>query len=90
MAFPTTPTDNQTATVNGISYIYSSAKNAWTRNTNTVASDVNFRGVLLANTITTTGNITANTVFTNGNISYTGNALMPKTYVDALSVVFGF
>lgn len=31
MAFPTTPTNGQTATVNGITYTYSSATNSWTR-----------------------------------------------------------
>jgi hypothetical protein len=31
MAFPTSPTNGQTATVNGVSYVYSSADNAWTR-----------------------------------------------------------
>jgi hypothetical protein len=31
MAFPTTPTDGQTATVNNIVYVYSSATNTWTR-----------------------------------------------------------
>lgn len=31
MPFPTSPTDLQTATVNGISYQYSTATNSWTR-----------------------------------------------------------
>jgi hypothetical protein len=31
MAFPSSPTNNQTATVNGILYIYSSANRTWTR-----------------------------------------------------------
>jgi len=33
MAFPTSPTNGQIATVNGISYTYSSTTNSWTRNT---------------------------------------------------------
>jgi hypothetical protein len=31
MSFPSTPTNGQTATVNGIAYVYNSTTNAWTR-----------------------------------------------------------
>ena len=31
MSFPTSPTNNQTTVVNGITFIYSSSKNTWTR-----------------------------------------------------------
>ena len=31
MAFPTTPTNGQTTTVNGISYTYDSSSNSWRR-----------------------------------------------------------
>lgn len=31
MAFPTSPTNNQTATVNGIVYVYTSATQSWAR-----------------------------------------------------------
>ena len=31
MAFPVSPTNNQTAVVNGIAYIYNSTDNAWAR-----------------------------------------------------------
>lgn len=33
MAFPTSPINGQQATVNGITYVYISAKNAWNRTT---------------------------------------------------------
>jgi hypothetical protein len=45
MAFPTSPTNGQTTTVNGITYAYNSTNNAWKRQTLT--------------DITVTGNITA-------------------------------
>lgn len=38
MAFPTTPTNGQQATVNGITYTYSSATNSWTRLQKTLPS----------------------------------------------------
>lgn len=54
MAFPTSPVNNQTAVVNGITYAYSSANNAWTRVT---ATDLTLAGNLIAgaNIITTNG-----------------------------------
>jgi hypothetical protein len=54
MAFPTTPTNGQQATVNGITYQYTSATNSWTR----VAG--------IANTISATGNISASYFLGNG------------------------
>lgn len=33
MSFPTSPINGQQATVNGITYVYISAKNAWNRTT---------------------------------------------------------
>jgi hypothetical protein len=33
MSFPTSPVNGQQATVNGITYVYVSAKNAWNRAT---------------------------------------------------------
>ena len=62
MAFPVSPVNNQTATVNGINYIYSSANSSWTRVPYTSVS---------ATTITATGNISANYFVGNGS-SLTG------------------
>ena len=69
MAFPISPTNGQQATVNGITYVYVSAKNAWNRQTGSIsiAGDIQL-----------------------ANISYTANAVVPKSYTDAVSVVFGF
>jgi hypothetical protein len=54
MSFPTSPVNNQKTVVNGITYVYSSADNAWTRVT---ATDLTLAGNLIAgaNIITTNG-----------------------------------
>ena len=54
MAFPSNPINGQTATVNGISYTYSSATRSWLRN-----------GTLASN-IAVTGNITASNYIISG------------------------
>ena len=50
--FPTSPSNNQLATVNGITYIYTSTKTAWVRNT-TSGTD------LVANSISVTNSVVA-------------------------------
>lgn len=47
MAFPTTPINGQQATVNGITYVYVSAKNAWNKQTGSfsVIGDVTLANV---------------------------------------------
>ena len=52
MALPTSPVNGQTATLNGITYVYNSTNNAWKRQTLT---DINIIGNITA------GNIAANT-----------------------------
>jgi hypothetical protein len=52
MAFPTSPTNGQTTTVNGITYVYNSSRNAWKRQT---LVDLEL-----------TGNVTANYFLGNG------------------------
>jgi hypothetical protein len=59
MSFPIGPVNNQTTVVNGITYVYSSANNAWTRVT--------------ANNITVTGNVTANRLVTEQGVFWSGN-----------------
>ena len=59
MAFPTSPTNGQTTTVNGITYVYNSTNNAWKRQTLT---DISITGNLIA-----AGNlISANVSVSNG------------------------
>ena len=52
MAFPTSPTDGQTAIVNSVTYQYANSTNAWTR----ILSTAN---IITANTIAVNGNISA-------------------------------
>jgi hypothetical protein len=56
MAFPTSPTNGQTTTINGITYIYNSTKNTWTivsgSSTGITASGLN---ATIANTIISGG-----------------------------------
>jgi len=56
MAFPSSPTNGQQATVNNIVYVYNSTKSAWVRNyTNGAVLSINSLTVTSANTSTTTG-----------------------------------
>jgi hypothetical protein len=59
MSFPTSPVNNQTTVVNGITYVYSSADNSWTRVT--------------ANNITVSGNVNANKFYTTNGVYWSGN-----------------
>ena len=59
MAFPTSPTNGQTATVNGVLYTYSSSTTAW--NVTTA-----FTGNILTTTLSASGNVTGNFFLGNG------------------------
>ena len=87
MAFPTSPTNGQTATVNNITYVYASASNSWKKttaaignatitNTLTVATvsvSANITsGNLITGIVTAGGNITASNVVT-GIVTASGN-----------------
>ena len=55
MAFPSSPTNNQQATVNGITYSYNSTKTAWVRNTLSPGNaSVNSISILSSTTTTST------------------------------------
>ncbi|CAB4132925.1 hypothetical protein UFOVP257_20 [uncultured Caudovirales phage] len=67
MAFPTSPVNGQTTTVNGITYVFNSTNNAWKRQALT--------------DITVTGNITAAQSVTALNYFYSNSApLIPTVY----------
>ena len=66
MAFPSGPTNNQQATVNGITYVYNSTKTAWLRASTTGAN-------LTANSLTITSN-TPSTSTSSGALLVTGGA----------------
>ena len=83
MAFPVSPSNGQTAIVNGINYIYASATNSWKKVTtsygnltitsnvtsgNVVTGIVTASGNIKAANVTTTGNITTSYVIATGNV----------------------
>jgi hypothetical protein len=72
MAFPSSPVDNQVAAVNGVSYIYNSGFNSWTKVT---PANLNFVG----------------NVYITGydSLSVTANSVLPKSYIDTMTTVFG-
>jgi hypothetical protein len=77
MAFPTSPTNGQTATVNGVVYTYTTALSAWTVTTsnggdisaNTIASSGAITG---STTLSVVGNITGGNILTSGAIRLNG------------------
>ena len=75
MAFPVSPTNGQTATVNGITYVYSSTYGSWTRTSSSLSSLPSLYIVGNVNA----GNVTANsgtisTSTTTGALVVTGGA----------------
>ena len=80
MAFPTNPTNGQTATVNGVIYTYSNTIPAWSVTTNAGAniSANNISAVLAITsaTVSASGNVTGGNVLTGGLISATGNIIL--------------
>lgn len=93
MPFPTSPTNGQLATINGITYAYSSAKTSWKKVTSAVGNlaitnTLTIGTVSATGNITSSGNITANyfigdgSKLTNINAASTGKAI-------AMSIVFG-
>lgn len=77
MAFPTSPTNGQTATVNGVVYTYTTALGAWTVTTsnggdisaNTIASSGAITG---STTLSVVGNITGGNISTSGSVAVNG------------------
>jgi hypothetical protein len=68
MAFPTSPTNGQQATVNGVIYIYDSTLTAWTVTTNIGAN-------ISANNITVTSTISSATLQTTSIVNTTANGV---------------
>ena len=76
MSFPISPTNGQQASINGITYTYSSALTAWTVSTSvsnsfvsiSVAGNVNSGNLLATGTASVTGNITGSYFIGNGSL----------------------
>lgn len=76
MAFPTNPTNGQTASVNGIVYVFDSSLNAWT-----VSSMFNqgiTANVVVANTLTTIGNASVGGTLTADTIIETSSLILKE------------
>ena len=80
MAFPVSPTNGQTATVNGITYVYSSTYGSWTRTSSSLSSlpslyivgNVN-AGNVTANSGTVSTSTTTGALVVTGGVGITGN-----------------
>jgi hypothetical protein len=73
MAFPAGLSNGQTATINGVVYVYSATDNAWTR-VSTPFGNLSINGNLTANIATFTGNLYAN-----------ANAIVGNVYLSSLN-----
>ena len=71
MAFPVSPSNGQTATVNGISYIYTSSTNSWKKVTSSLGN-LTVTNTFTASAASLSGNLTANNVVT-GIVTASGN-----------------
>ena len=89
MAFPSSPSNGQSATVNGIVYNYASATNSWVRKSSPLAN------LSVTNTITSGGNIvaaatTVSTTATTGALVVKGGVgVAGNVYADRLYTATG-
>ena len=74
MSFPSSPSNNQTAIVNGITYVYNASKTVWTRQTSQLA---------FSNTTVTIPSLNATSINVSSLNVYTLN--VTTTYVNAIS-----
>jgi hypothetical protein len=57
MAWPTSPTNGQTVTQNGVIYVYNSSKNAWGVASTAGGDTVTFAGNVASANVNVTGNV---------------------------------
>lgn len=57
MAWPTSPTNGQTTTQNGVIYVYNSSKNAWGVASTAGGDTVTFNGNVSSANVNVTGNV---------------------------------
>lgn len=60
MGWPNSPVDGQTATVNGVIYVYRAAKNAWGVASVSAGNTIVYSGNVSAANVNVTGNVYAN------------------------------
>ena len=91
MSFPLSPINGQTAVLNGITYVYSSANTAWTRVAQGTTSTVS---LVISGTATSTSTITgalqvAGGAGIGGNLNVGGTITAPSIYVGPWAVSTG-
>jgi hypothetical protein len=86
MAFPTTPTNGQIATVNGITFSYDSATNSWTRVSSALTNIANIVITSNANVgnLNAINNVTGSTGNFSGNVFATG--IVGTTYYGQVNL----
>ena len=89
MAFPSSPSNNQTATVNGIVYVYNSTKTAWIRSALTPGNNTVNAISIISNTSSTS--TTSGALIVTGGVGVGGNIYVGGTLnaATSLSVVGG-
>ena len=81
MAFPTSPTNGQTSTQNGILYTYASATDSWTRSPITLSNYVS-NGNSNVNILTSNGNITMSVGGTSNIVNITSTGINIAGYAN--------
>ena len=75
MSFPSSPVNGQQATINGVTYQYDTANNAWTR----IISTINFVSATFTGTNTST-NTQTGTIIVAGGAGIAGNVYANSIY----------
>lgn len=79
MSFPSSPVNGQQATINGVTYQYDTANNAWTR----IISTINFVSATFTGTNTST-NTQTGTIIVAGGAGIAGNVYANSIYANGL------
>jgi hypothetical protein len=78
MAFPSSPTNGQIATVNNITYTYTSASNSWQRNGIKSGSDIQINSLII-NSSTNATSTTSGALQVTGGAGFGGNVYVGST-----------
>ena len=91
MSFPTSPTNGQTTTLNGITYIYNVANNAWKRQalTSLTIGNITASGnVIASGNISALGNVTAANISLTANVIFADNSRLSTALVYDLDEMY--
>jgi len=92
--FPTSPTNGQTVTVNGILYTYNTAKGAWKRavssiNNLEVSGNITAAGNISAGNVSVTNKVAAGSIYTTSGLFWAGNGVAFSSFPTALDANVG-